>query len=206
MEALKYLAKKYNIEIKEQEMTAEQKQAQTARESMLNLNSFAQEHFTRNLFETDEGLNIGLSYFRERGFRNDIIKKFQLGYSFEQRDQFSQAAQKNGYKKEIILKTGLGMEGQNGFMQDRFRARVMFPIHSLSGKILAFGGRILKKNDKMAKYVNSPESEVYHKSNELYGIFFAKQSIIKYDRCFLVEGYTDVLAMHQAGIENVVAS
>ncbi len=206
VEALKYLARKYHIEIEERELTDEEKAAQTARESMFILNSFAQEQFSRNLFDSGEGQTIGLSYFHERGFRNDIIKKFQLGYSYEQRDHFCQTALKNGYKKDIVIKTGLGMEGQNGFMQDRYRGRVMFPVHSLSGKIIAFGGRILKKNDKMAKYVNSPESEIYHKSNELYGIFFAKKSIIKQDRCFLVEGYTDVLAMHQAGIENVVAS
>ena len=206
VEALKYLAKKYNIEIEERELSEEEKQVQSAREAMIVINSFAQEQFTRNLFDTDEGQNIGLSYFHERGFRNDIIRKFQLGYSFEQRDHFSQTALRNGYNKDYLLKTGLSMEGQNGQIADRFRGRVMFPVHSLSGKVLAFGGRILKKNDKLAKYVNSPESEIYHKSNELYGIYFAKGAIIKQDRCFLVEGYTDVLAMHQAGIENVVAS
>ena len=206
VEALKYLAKKYNIEIQERELSDEEKMAQTARDSMLIINTFAQEQFTRNLFDTDEGQNIGLSYFHERGFRNDIIRKFQLGYSFEQRDHFSQTALRQGFNKEYLLKTGLSMEGQNGQIADRFRGRVMFPVHSLSGKVLAFGGRILKQNDKLAKYVNSPESEIYHKSNELYGIFFAKGAIIKQDRCFLVEGYTDVLAMHQAGIENVVAS
>lgn len=205
-EALRFLAKKYNIEIKERELTDEEKLVQSAREGMLILNTFAQEQFSHNLFDTDEGQNVGLSYFHERGFRNDIIRKFQLGYSFEQRDHFSQIALRNGYNKDYLLKSGLSMEGQNGQITDRFRGRVMFPIHSLSGKVLAFGGRILKKTDKLAKYVNSPESEIYHKSNELYGIYFAKQAIIKQDRCFLVEGYTDVLAMHQAGIENVVAS
>lgn len=205
-EALKYLAKKYNIEIKERELSDEEKQAQSAREAMIIINAFAQEQFTRNLFETEEGQNIGLPYFHERGFRNDIIKKFQLGYSLEQRDHFSQIALSKGFNKEYLLKTGLSMEGQNGQIYDRFRERVMFPVHSLSGKVVAFGGRILKKNDKLAKYVNSPESELYHKSNELYGIYFAKGAIIKHDRCFLVEGYTDVLSMHQAGIENVVAS
>ncbi|MDO5570623.1 MAG: DNA primase [Bacteroidales bacterium] len=206
VEALRYLAKKYQIEIEERELTDEEKLQQTARESMFIINQYAQQYFTNNLFNTDEGLNIGLSYFHERGFRNDIIKKFQLGYSLDQRDAFSQSALKKGYNKEFLLKTSLSMEGQNGFIQDRFRSRVMFPVHSLSGKVVAFGGRVLKKTDKLAKYVNSSESEIYHKSNELYGIFFAKQSIIKQDRCFLVEGYTDVLAMHQAGIENVVAS
>ncbi|MGL4292229.1 MAG: DNA primase [Bacteroidales bacterium] len=206
VEALKYLAKKYNIEIEEKELTEEEKQIQSAREAMLVINTFAQEQFARNLFDTDEGQNIGLSYFHERGFRNDIIRKFQLGYSFEQRDHFSQIALRQGFNKDNLLKTGLSMEGQTGQIADRFRGRVMFPVHSLSGKVLAFGGRILQKNDKLAKYVNSPESEIYHKSNELYGIYFAKGAIIKQDRCFLVEGYTDVLSKHQAGIENVVAS
>ena len=147
-----------------------------------------------------------MSYFRERGFREDIIQKFQLGYSLDQRDAFTQSAIKAGYNKEYLVKTGLTLEGDNNYLADRFRGRVMFPVHSLSGKVVAFGGRILKKDDKMAKYVNSPESEIYHKSNELYGIYFAKQAVVKQDRCFLVEGYTDVISMHQSGIENVVAS
>lgn len=206
VEALRYVAKKYNIEIEERELSEEEKQTQSDREAMLILNTFAQQQFAKNLFDSDEGQNVGLSYFHERGFRNDIIRKFQLGYSFEQRDHFSQEALKNGFNRDYLLKTGLSMEGQNGLIHDRFRGRVMFPIHSLSGKVLAFGGRILRKAEKLAKYVNSPESEIYHKSNELYGIYFAKGAIQKHDRCFLVEGYTDVLAMHQAGIENVVAS
>lgn len=205
-EALKYLAKKYNIEIKEREFTDEEKQMQSDRESMLIVNSFAQEYFTNILFEHAEGRSVGLAYFHERGFRDDIIKKFSLGYSLEQRDALFKEAEKRGYKKDYLLKTGLCLEGQNGYVSDRFRGRVIFPVFSLSGKVLAFGGRILKKDDKMAKYVNSPESEVYHKSNELYGIYHAKQSIVKNDCCFLVEGYTDVLSMHQSGIENVVAS
>ena len=206
VEALKYLAKKYNIEIKERELTDEEKQMQSDRESMLIVNSFAQEYFTNILFEHAEGRSVGLAYFHERGFRDDIIKKFSLGYSLEQRDALFKEAEKRGYKKDYLLKTGLCLEGQNGYVSDRFRGRVIFPVFSLSGKVLAFGGRILKKDDKMAKYVNSPESEVYHKSNELYGIYHAKQSIVKNDCCFLVEGYTDVLSMHQSGIENVVAS
>ncbi len=206
VEALRFLAKKYNIEIEERELSTEEKQSQSDREAMLILNSFAQEQFTKNLFDTEEGRNVGLSYFHERGFRNDIIRKFQLGYSVELRDGFSREALKEGYNRDYLLKTGLSMDGQNGVIYDRFRGRVMFPIHTLSGKVLAFGGRILRKADKLAKYVNSPESEIYHKSNELYGIYFAKAAIQKYDRCFLVEGYTDVLSMHQAGIENVVAS
>lgn len=205
-EALKYLAKKYNIEIKERELTDEEKQVQSDRESMLIVNSFAQEYFTNILFEHAEGRSVGLAYFHERGFRDDIIKKFSLGYSLEQRDALFKEAEKKGYKKDYLLKTGLCLEGQNGYVSDRFRGRVIFPVFSLSGKVLAFGGRILKKDDKMAKYVNSPESEVYHKSNELYGIYHAKQAIVKNDCCFLVEGYTDVLSMHQSGIENVVAS
>jgi len=148
---------------------------------------------------------VGLAYFYERGFRDDIIKKFQLGYSLEQKDAFTQQALKAGYNPVYLDKTGLSIAGENQPSIDRFRGRVMFPVHTLSGKIVAFGGRILK-NEKTAKYVNSPESEIYHKGNELYGIFFARQAIVKQDRCFLVEGYTDVISMHQAGIENVVAS
>jgi DNA primase len=205
-EALKFLAKKYGIEIKETELTDEQKQMQGDRESMFILNAFAQKTFTDNLFETEEGQAIGLSYFRERGFRDDIIRKFHLGYSLEKWDAFTQEALAAGYKKEYLEKTGLTIVRENNRFSDRFHGRVMFPIHSLSGKIVAFGGRILKKNEKTAKYVNSPESEIYHKSNELYGIYLARQAIVKLDRCFLVEGYTDVISMHQAGIENVVAS
>lgn len=205
-EALKFLAKKYGIEIKETEWTDEQKQVQGDRESMFILNGFAQKTFTHNLFETEEGQAIGLSYFRERGFRDDIIRKFQLGYSLEKWEAFTQEALKAGYKKEFLEKTGLTIFRENNRFSDRFHGRVIFPIHSLSGKIVALGGRILKKDDKVAKYVNSPESEIYHKSNELYGIYLARQAIVKQDRCFLVEGYTDVISMHQAGIENVVAS
>ena len=205
-EALKYLAKKYNIEVVEKEMNDEQRQAQSDRESMFILNEYAQKHFTRMLYENPDGIAIGLAYFRERGFRDDIIKKFQLGYSLDKRDAFSQDAMRSGYKQEYLIKTGLAFENDAKQLTDRFRGRVMFPVQSLSGKVVAFGGRILKKDDKMAKYVNSPESTIYHKSNELYGIFLAKQAIVKNDRCFLVEGYTDVISMHQSGIENVVAS
>lgn len=205
-EALKYLAKKYNIEVQERELSDEEKKAQGDRESMLILNTFAQEYFSSLLFNHIDGKSIGMAYFRERGFRDDIIQKFKLGYALEQRDAFATEALKAGYKKEYLLKTGLCLESQTGQMNDRFRGRVIFPVFSLSGKVIAFGGRVLKKTDKTAKYVNSPESEVYHKSNELYGIFQAKQAIVKNDKCFLVEGYTDVLSMHQAGIENVVAS
>ncbi|MDR2843391.1 MAG: DNA primase [Candidatus Symbiothrix sp.] len=206
VEALKYLAKKYHIEVQEIELTDEQKQAQNERESLFILNEFAQKTFSDNLFLMEEGQAIGLSYFRERGFREDIIKKFQLGYSLEERDSFTQTALKAGYTKQLLEKTGLTISGDNHYSVDRFRGRVMFPVHTLSGKVVAFGGRILKKDEKTAKYLNSPESEIYHKSNELYGIYFARQAMVKHDRCFLVEGYTDVISMHQAGIENVVAS
>ncbi|GHU61637.1 DNA primase [Bacteroidia bacterium] len=205
VEALKYLAKKYGIEVKETELTNEQKQEQDDKESMFILNAYAQKVFSTNLLETREGKAIGLSYFHERGFRDDIIRKFQLGYSLEERDAFSKQALQAGYKKQFLEKTGLAVTGENNYMADRFRGRVMFPVHALSGKVVAFGGRILK-NEKTAKYVNSPESEIYSKSNELYGIYFARQAIVKQDCCFLVEGYTDVISMYQAGIENVVAS
>lgn len=205
-EALKYLAKKYNIEIHEREQSEEEKQQQSQRESMLIVNAFAQEYFTNTLFNHAEGRSIGLSYFHERGFRDDIIKKFGLGYSLDQRDALYNEARAKGYKKDYLLSTGLCLENSNGQISDRFRGRVIFPVYSLSGKVLAFGGRILKKDEKMAKYVNSPESDIYHKSHELYGIYQAKQAIVKQDNCFLVEGYTDVLSMHQSGIENVVAS
>lgn len=205
-EALKYLAKKYNIEIHEKEQSEEEKLQQSKRESMLIVNAFAQEYFSSILFNHAEGRSVGLSYFHERGFRDDIIKKFGLGYSLDQRDALYNEAKARGYKKEYLLSTGLCLENSDGQVSDRFRGRVIFPVYSLSGKVLAFGGRILKKNEKMAKYVNSPESDIYHKSHELYGIYQAKQAIVKQDTCFLVEGYTDVLSMHQSGIENVVAS
>lgn len=206
-EALKYLAKKYNIEVVEKELTDDEKQAQNDRDSMFILNEYARDYFVKTLHEHPEGKAVGLSYFRERGFRDDIVHKFQLGYSPEQRDAFSAEAQKAGYRREYLLKTGLSTGGENNApLVDRFRGRVIFPVHTLSGKVVAFGGRILKKVENTGKYVNSPESEIYSKSNELYGIYFAKNTIVKQDRCFLVEGYTDVISMHQAGIENVVAS
>lgn len=205
-DALRYLAKKYNIEIQERELTEREKQKRSDRESMLIVNSWAQQYFTTQLYEHVEGKTVGLRYFAERGFREDTIRKFQLGYSLDQRDALYKAATKQGYKKEFLEKTGLVIAYDNGGVSDRFRGRVIFPVHTLSGKVVAFGGRVLKKDEKTAKYVNSPESEIYHKSNELYGIYFAKQAIVKEDRCFLVEGYTDVISMHQAGIENVVAS
>lgn len=205
-EAIRYLAKKYNIEIQEKELTEEEKLHQNIRESMFVVNAFAQKYFTNTLLNDPEGRNIGCSYFRERGFKEEIIQKFQLGYSKLSPNAFTQEALKQGYKKEVLTKVGLVSSNDQGELYDRYRGRVIFPIQSLSGKIVAFGGRILKKSEKSAKYVNSPESEIYHKSSELYGIFLAKHAIVKQDLCYLVEGYTDVLSMHQSGIENVVAS
>lgn len=206
VEALKILAKKYGIEVEERELSAEEIAQRNDRESMLLVNEFAQKYYTNILQHHIDGKAVGLSYFRERGFRDDIIEKFQLGFSLDERDAFTKAALKAGYNKDFLVKTGLSLEHEADRFSDRFRGRVMFPIHSLSGRVLAFGGRILKKDEKTAKYLNSPESEIYHKSNELYGIYFAKQSIVREDRCFLVEGYTDVISMFQNGIENVVAS
>jgi DNA primase len=205
-EALKWLARKYSIEVVEKELSPEEMQVKNDRESMFILNEFARDYYVRTLHEHIDGKSIGLGYFRERGFREDIVRKFQLGFSLDKRDAFTKEALAKGYQKEFLLKTGLSLANDTGELHDRYRARVMFPVHTLSGKVVAFGGRILKKDEKMAKYVNSPESEIYHKSNELYGMYFAKQSIAKQDRCFLVEGYTDVISMHQAGVENVVAS
>lgn len=206
-EALRYLAKKYNIEIKERKLTNEEKEVQSNRESMFIVNNFARDYFQNILKNHVDGRSIGLAYFRQRGFRDDIIDKFQLGFSTEGRDALAQEALRKGFKQEFLVKTGLCYETDDHKLRDRFWGRVMFPVHTLSGKVVAFGGRVLStENKKLAKYVNSPESEIYHKSNELYGIYFAKQAIVKQDRCFLVEGYTDVISMHQSGVENVVAS
>ncbi len=219
-DALRHLAKKYNIEIVEAEQTPEQKENQNERESLFVVSSFAQKHFSENLYNTDEGKSVGLGYFKERGFREDIIQKFQLGYSINQKNAFSEIAIATGYKPEYLVKSGLTIEYQNEKPNpttpeinitetnyvDRFWGRVMFPIHNLSGRVIAFGGRTLRTDKKTAKYINSPETDIYHKSNVLYGIYFAKKDIINLDNCFLVEGYTDVISMHQAGIENVVAS
>lgn len=204
-EALKWLAKKYNIEFVEQEETEEQKQQKDDRESMMIVSSYAQKFFTRYLWEENEGRTIGLSYFRERSFRDDILKKFEVGFAPDGKTPFTDAAQKQGYKIEFLEKTGLTIK-RDDWLRDRFAGRVMFPIHNLAGRVIAFGGRILKEDKKTAKYLNSPESDIYRKSRVLYGIFHAKREISKTDKCYLVEGYTDVLSMHQAGIENVVAS
>ena len=206
-EALKWLAKKYGIEVKERELSNEEKLAQSVRESLFLVNSFANNYFQDILHNHRDGQAIGLSYFRQRGFRDDIIKKFQLGFSTESRDALFQEAKKKGFNTDYLVKTGLCYTRDDGQVRDRFWGRVIFPVHTLSGKVVAFGGRVLNTADKkVAKYVNSPESEIYHKSRELYGIYFAKQAIVKQDKCYLVEGYTDVISMHQAGVENVVAS
>ncbi|MBQ5887946.1 MAG: DNA primase [Bacteroidaceae bacterium] len=205
-EALRWLAKKYHIEIKEREMTDEEKREESIRESLFVINQYALQHFIDTLHESEEGKAIGLSYFRHRGLRDETIKKFCLGYSFERRDSFAKKAVAAGYKPELIAKTGVCYSTDDGRLQDRFWGRVIFPVHTISGKIVAFGGRILQNNAKAAKYVNSPESEIYHKSDHLYGLYFSKQAIIQKDHCILVEGYLDVISMHQAGIQNVVAS
>ena len=207
-EALRYLAKKYGIEIQERELTNEQKAAQSVRESLFVVNQFARDYFRQTLLETEEGRNIGMAYFRSRGFRDDIIEKFQLGYCTQSRNALAREAEKRGYRKEYLVKTGLCYETDDQQLHDRFWGRVIFPILTLSGKVVAFGGRVLASATKgvKVKYVNSPESEIYHKSNELYGMYQAKQAIVKKDCCYLVEGYTDVISMHQCGVENVVAS
>ncbi len=204
-EALRFLANKYGIIIEEKEQSPEELVAQNERERMFNINAFAQQYFSEMMKNNDEGLAVGMSYFRERGFRDTIINKFQLGYCPNQRDSFVQHALKNGYSKELLLKTGLA-SGNEERMYDRYQGRVIFPIHNLTGKVIGFGARILSSDKTKAKYLNSPESEIYNKSQTLYGIFFAKNEISRLDNCILVEGYADVLSMHQAGIENTVAS
>lgn len=206
VDALRYLAKKYRIEIVEKELTKEEMDKRNDRENMLAANKFALEFFENALNNTDEGRNIGMAYFRERGFRDDTIKKFCLGYSPDSFEALGKAATKAGFSHKTLVDVGLCIENQRGGLTDRFRGRVMFPVHSISGQIVAFGGRVLKKTENTGKYVNSPESEIYHKSNELYGLYFAKNAIQRNDVCYLVEGYADVISMHQAGIENVVAS
>ena len=204
-EALRYLAKKYNIEITEQEPTPEEIQQRNERESLLIISGWAQKYFTNILQNTPEGQSVGMAYFRERGFHDDIIRKFQLGYSPEQKDALTNEALKEGYKLDYLVTTGLTIQ-KDDYKADRFRGRIIFPIHGLTGNVIGFGGRILKSDDKLAKYLNSPESDIYQKSRILYGLYHAKQAIVKQEKCFLVEGYTDVLGLHQAGIENVVSS
>lgn len=228
-DALRYLAKKYNIEIVEEQASAEQLEIDNERESIFLVSAFAQKYFTEQLHHSPEGKAIGLSYFKERGFREDIIEKFQLGYSHDKWRNFTDAAVDAGYKMDYLVRSGLTIrteasaktnstdtenasettevepKKQERFF-DRFSGRVMFPVHNISGRVIAFGGRILGTDKKVAKYINSPETEIYHKSNVLYGLYFAKKSIIAKDNCFLVEGYTDVISLFQAGVENVVAS
>lgn len=204
-EALRYLANKYGIIIEEKEQSPEELMAQNEREKMFNINTFAQQYFSETMKNDEEGLAVGMSYFRERGFRDAIIDKFQLGYCLNQRDAFIQYAIKNGYSKDLLLKIGLA-SGNDERMYDRYQGRVIFPIHNLTGKVIGFGARILSGDKTKAKYLNSPESEIYNKSQTLYGIYFAKNEISRLDNCILVEGYADVLSMHQAGIENTVAS
>ena len=204
-EAIKYLAKKYNIEIEETQQSDEQKQQADERESMYLVSEFASKYFQNNLRKSEIGKAIGLSYFRERGFTDETIEKFSLGYCFDEWDAFTSEAIRKGYQLEYLEKTGLTIvKGEKQF--DRFKGRVMFPIQSMSGRVLGFGGRILTNDKKAAKYLNSPESDIYHKSKVLYGVYHAKQAIAKEDNCFLVEGYTDVIQFNQAGIENVVSS
>ena len=208
-EALRHAAKKYGIEIEEdkRELTEQEKQSQTDKEILYKIHEIANDFFQDQLFETEEGRAVGFSYFKERELRDDIIKKFQLGYSPEQKDTFTHFALNKGYSKEILEKSGLSIFPENTPTGvDRFRERVIFPIHSFSGRVLGFGGRILRNNIKTAKYLNSPETEIYHKSNVLYGLNQSKQAISKNNLCLLVEGYMDVIALHQAGIENVVSS
>lgn len=204
-EALRYLAKKYNIKYEEKELTAEEIMQQQTREKMFNINEFADKYFVDTLWNTEEGKTIGLNYFHGRGYLNPIIEKFHLGYSPIQRDAFTIYAKEHGYSEELLEQIGLSIKNDNG-IYDRYHGRVMFPIHNLTGRIIGFGGRIMVDNKKSPKYQNSPESEIYDKKQTLYGIYFAKNAIAKVDECILVEGYFDVLRMHQIGIENVVAS
>ena len=207
-EALKWLAKKYHIEVKERELTNEEKEAQSVRESLFVVNEFARDYFQNVLYNHIDGKSIGMTYFRQRGIRDDIVKKFQLGYSTSAKDGLAKEALRKGYKKEFLIKTGLCYEKEDGTIRDRFWGRVIFPWFNISGKILGFGGRVLDSRTKgiSQKYVNSPESEIYSKRRELYGIYQAKSAMVKADCVYMVEGYTDVIAMHQCGLENVVAN
>ena len=207
-EALRWLAKKYHIEIKERELTNEEKEAQSVRESLFVVNEYARDYFQNVLHNHIDGKSIGLTYFRQRGIRDDIVKKFQLGYSTSAKDGLAKEALRKGYKKEFLVKTGLCYEIEDGSIRDRFWGRVIFPWFNISGKILGFGGRVLDNRTKgvSQKYINSPESEIFSKRRELYGIYQAKSAIVKADCVYMVEGYTDVIAMHQCGLENVVAN
>lgn len=205
VEALRYLAKKYHIEVVEREESEEERIQKNERESMMIVTAYAEKYFENTLHQDSEGMSVGLSYLKQRGFRPEIIKKFHLGYCKDAWSSFSDQAEQDGYEKKYLVDTGLSIEGKNGLI-DKYRGRIIFPIHSISGRTVGFGGRILNNDAKAAKYLNSPESTIYHKSKLLYGLFHAKKSIVKQDKCFLVEGYTDVISLHQAGVENVVAS
>ncbi|MCK9612774.1 MAG: DNA primase [Bacteroidales bacterium] len=205
-DALKYLAEKYHIEIVDEVQTEEERQMQSELESLYNLVAYAQKHFTNNLYNTEEGLSVGMSYFNERGFNQTIIKKFQLGYSPAAWDNLTKKALENGYKIQYLEKTGLSIKKEDGTYYDRFRERVIFPVHNLTGRVIGFTARILTSDKNKPKYINSPESDIYNKGKTLYGIFFAKQALVSNDNCLLVEGNTDVISLFQSGIENVVAS
>lgn len=205
-EALRYLARKYHIEIKEHELTDEERRQQGERQTLLSLNEFAMKHFEQRMADTDEGRDVGLSYFRHRGINEAAVARFHLGFALDRRDDLAAAALKAGYTREALEKTGLCFATDRGELRDRFRGRVIYPVFTIAGKVVAFGGRILSNDKKLAKYVNSPESVVYSKSRELYGLYQAKQSIVRKNKCILVEGYMDVISMSQSGIENVVAS
>lgn len=205
VEALRWLANKYNVEIEETAASPEIKQLQQVSESLYIINGFAQQHFSKNLFQSEEGQDIGLAYLKERGFREDIIKRFQLGYCLQERDDFAKAAINAQYNTEYLLKSGL-VVSRDERLVDNYRGRVIFPVHNQTGKVIGFGARIIANNDRAPKYINTPENEIYIKSKILYGSYFARQAIDKNDECLLVEGYTDVISLHQAGIENVVAS
>lgn len=205
VEALRWLANKYNVEIEETETSPEFKEQQQVSDSLYIINKFAKDFFTNALFNTDEGISAGLSYLKERGFREEIIKKFELGYNPEAKDELAKAATAGQFSESLLLKTGLVVSRENG-LQDNYRGRIIFPIHNQTGKIAGFGARLIRKNDKAPKYINTPENEIYVKSKILYGSYFARPAIDKSDECLLVEGYTDVISLHQAGIENVVAS
>ncbi len=205
-EALRWLARKYHIDVQERELSDKEKKEESERESLFIVNEWAMNYFQNILYNHIDGKAIGMQYLRTRGLRDDTIKAFGLGYSLSEKDALAKEAQRKGYKEQFLIDTGLCYRKENGQLQDRYWGRVIFPVHSVTGRIVAFGGRILKSDAKLAKYVNSPESIIYHKSNELYGIYHAKQQITKQDRVYLVEGYMDVISMHQSGIENVVAS
>ncbi len=204
-EALKSLAKRYGIEIEEEEVTPEMQQELDEKESMLAVNTFISDYFISNLTTKDEGKSIGLSYLKERGFRDSTIEKFGIGYAIDNWEDYSKHALANGYKKDVLVNTGLSIEKDDKLL-DRFRGRVIFPIHNLTGRVIGFGGRILSSDKSKAKYLNSPESDIYNKSKVLYGVYHSRNAIVKNDNCFLVEGYTDVISLHQAGFENVVSS